>query len=111
MLSLVIIIYNIVRTFRSFVSARPHFLLNICDWISLPARYLKWTSNDQSNEVVLSYPSISLHAISRDVSSFPHECLYVLSLPPNEDDDDSSEEDSTNITELRFVPPSKDKCE
>ena len=26
----------------------------------------------------LQYPAISLHAISKDLSAFPHECLYLM---------------------------------
>uniref|UniRef100_A0A183FC31 Methylosome subunit pICln n=1 Tax=Heligmosomoides polygyrus TaxID=6339 RepID=A0A183FC31_HELPZ len=26
----------------------------------------------------LTYPSIILHAVSTDLSTFPHECIYVL---------------------------------
>ncbi|XP_050991882.1 methylosome subunit pICln isoform X1 [Labeo rohita] len=76
----------------------------------------------------LEYPSISLHAISRDLSSFPEEHLYVMvnaklddeaeaeqqdkaSDDAGEDDEesdsDSDSEDSGTITEIRFVPSDK----
>ncbi|XP_039519674.1 methylosome subunit pICln isoform X2 [Pimephales promelas] len=74
----------------------------------------------------LEYPSISLHAISRDLSSFPEEHLYVMvnaklddegdgeqqdKAPDDalEDDEesDSDSEDSQTITEIRFVPSDK----
>ncbi|XP_046869679.1 methylosome subunit pICln [Hypomesus transpacificus] len=70
----------------------------------------------------LDYQSISLHAISRDLTSYPKEHLYVMvnsKLKANgekeniiEDADDQSEssdedcnDDSTSqVTEIRFVP-------
>uniref|UniRef100_A0A3B3E2J2 Methylosome subunit pICln n=1 Tax=Oryzias melastigma TaxID=30732 RepID=A0A3B3E2J2_ORYME len=67
----------------------------------------------------LEYPSISLHAISRDVSAYPEEHLYVMVNgkleDENGDDDDGS--DSSNgdeedvITEIRFVPRDKASLE
>uniref|UniRef100_A0A3B3CWT8 Methylosome subunit pICln n=1 Tax=Oryzias melastigma TaxID=30732 RepID=A0A3B3CWT8_ORYME len=79
----------------------------------------------------LEYPSISLHAISRDVSAYPEEHLYVMvngklggedeaemtekAEDENGDDDDGS--DSSNgdeedvITEIRFVPRDKASLE
>ncbi|XP_066540417.1 methylosome subunit pICln isoform X2 [Hoplias malabaricus] len=69
----------------------------------------------------LEYPSISLHAISRDLSSYPQEHLYVMVNKKLDDEndaemqerapDDESEEDSDSedgvITEIRFVPSDK----
>ena len=67
--------------------------------------------------MTLQYPSISLHAVSRDLSTFPHPCLYILYCPldtddENDDDDDPNEEGSPieKITEIRFVPLSPDQC-
>jgi nucleotide-sensitive chloride channel 1A len=34
--------------------------------------------NEQGLGFLLSYPSISLHAISRDVSAYPKPCLYIM---------------------------------
>ncbi|XP_045071906.1 methylosome subunit pICln-like isoform X3 [Coregonus clupeaformis] len=79
----------------------------------------------------LEYPTISLHAISRDLSAYPQEHLYVMvnaklnvcvcgcspdeneaemqeNAHDEEDEDKSSEEDeSEGITEIRFVPSDK----
>uniref|UniRef100_A0A8C1GSM4 Methylosome subunit pICln n=1 Tax=Cyprinus carpio TaxID=7962 RepID=A0A8C1GSM4_CYPCA len=66
----------------------------------------------------LEYPSISLHAISRDLSTFPEEHLYVMvnakldgeassSRQRCSDDEESDDEDSGTITEIRFVPSDK----
>ncbi|OWF56704.1 methylosome subunit pICln-like [Mizuhopecten yessoensis] len=65
----------------------------------------------------LNYPKISLHALSRDTSAFPQECLYLMvegKLPeevdPSErqDSEEEEEEDESQvITEVRFVPSDK----
>ncbi|XP_015463483.2 methylosome subunit pICln isoform X1 [Astyanax mexicanus] len=72
----------------------------------------------------LEYPTISLHAISRDVSAYPQEHLYVMVNKKLGDEneaemqvrapDDEGEEESDNddddegvITEIRFVPSDK----
>ncbi|XP_035242491.1 methylosome subunit pICln isoform X2 [Anguilla rostrata] len=78
----------------------------------------------------LEYPSISLHAISRDLSAYPQEHLYVMvnsklseesemqekDDEDNEDEDDdeedkNSDDDSGPITEIRFVPSDKSALE
>uniref|UniRef100_A0A668RC76 Methylosome subunit pICln n=1 Tax=Oreochromis aureus TaxID=47969 RepID=A0A668RC76_OREAU len=64
----------------------------------------------------LEYPSIGLHALSRDVSAYPQEHLYVMVNEENEaemaekaadDDDDDDDHDGRTITEIRFVPSDK----
>merc|ERR1719309_1111659 len=67
----------------------------------------------------LEYPHIALHAVSRDLTQFHQECLYLMidvrlvdeegtpmSTPTSSDADDSgNEEDSDGgMTEIRFVP-------
>ncbi|XP_030648159.1 methylosome subunit pICln-like [Chanos chanos] len=82
----------------------------------------------------LEYPSISLHAISRDLSSYPKEHLYVVvssrrkdfekeedkeegedetssDEEEEEDDDDDGDDGSGPITEIRFVPNDKASLE
>uniref|UniRef100_A0A8C2FL17 Methylosome subunit pICln n=1 Tax=Cyprinus carpio TaxID=7962 RepID=A0A8C2FL17_CYPCA len=73
----------------------------------------------------LEYPSISLHAISRDLSAFPEEHLYVMvnaklddeaeaeqqDKASDDEESDSDSEDSGTITEIRFVPSDKAACE
>ncbi|XP_033103725.1 methylosome subunit pICln-like [Anneissia japonica] len=64
----------------------------------------------------LEYPDISLHAISRDVSTFPHECVYLMINSPNQEPDDGLEDeddeentnDDSEISEIRFVPRDKE---
>uniref|UniRef100_A0AAZ1X2T0 Methylosome subunit pICln n=1 Tax=Oreochromis aureus TaxID=47969 RepID=A0AAZ1X2T0_OREAU len=78
----------------------------------------------------LEYPSIGLHALSRDVSAYPQEHLYVMvngklnseneaemaekAADDDDDDDDhdgssdgGDDEDEGTITEIRFVPSDK----
>lgn len=74
----------------------------------------------------LEYPSISLHAISRDLGTYPQEHLYVMvnaklgdgneaemteSTNDEVDEDASSDDDDDDeegaITEIRFVPSDK----
>ncbi|KAI1288454.1 Methylosome subunit pICln [Halotydeus destructor] len=39
---------------------------------------LYWLAGDSGQGFSLEYPSISLHAVSRDRTSFEHECLYLM---------------------------------
>ncbi|KAL0994637.1 hypothetical protein UPYG_G00125190 [Umbra pygmaea] len=67
----------------------------------------------------LEYPSISLHAISRDLTTYPKEHLYVMVNSKQKDDceeevdegddeessvDDSDTDSIGPVTEIRFVP-------
>lgn len=79
---------------------------------------LSWVA-DGGQGFSLEYPSISLHAVSRDTTSFSHECLYLMvegnlhgsdDATRNEDDDDNEDDDSI-FTEFRFVPPDKGTLE
>lgn len=61
----------------------------------------------------LQYPNISLHAVSRDTSAFPHECLYLMvegkliEEEKAEDDDEDEDDYDCPTTEVRFVPSDK----
>ncbi|XP_063807356.1 methylosome subunit pICln isoform X2 [Pseudophryne corroboree] len=70
----------------------------------------------------LEYPSISLHAISRDTTAFPEEHLYVMvnsrlgenngkeakmKAEGEEESSDDDDDDEEPITEIRFVPEDK----
>ncbi|KAJ8347798.1 hypothetical protein SKAU_G00263870 [Synaphobranchus kaupii] len=88
----------------------------------------------------VEYPSISLHAISRDIKAYPQEHLYVMvnvklnedcemqekaeealkkenagsgqDDDNNDDDDDDDDDDSSGpVTEIRFVPSDKTALE
>lgn len=48
---------------------------------------LIYNNNDLSNLIwkkegeeglCIEYPNIALHAVSRDLAAFPHECIYVM---------------------------------
>merc|ERR1712079_508677 len=67
----------------------------------------------------LEYPHIALHAVSRDLTQFHQECLYLMidvrlvdeegtpmSTPNTSGDDDSEDEMESDggMTEIRFVP-------
>ncbi|XP_072466862.1 methylosome subunit pICln isoform X2 [Notamacropus eugenii] len=70
----------------------------------------------------LDYPTISLHAVSRDLNAYPQEHLYVMvnarfgeeepkelketAMAEGEEDEDS-DEDVEPIAEFRFVPSDK----
>ncbi|XP_076842587.1 methylosome subunit pICln-like isoform X2 [Brachyhypopomus gauderio] len=80
----------------------------------------------------LEYPSISLHAISRDLSAYPEEHLYVMvncrckgskdeeekgdsdddvSGDDYDDNSDYGEDSADVVTEIRFVPSDKGSLE
>ena len=75
--------------------------------------------NEEGQGFLLEYPSISLHAVSRDLTSFPRPCLYVMvdgKLDMNEDvissdDDDVTNDPEPSITEIRFVPANPDSLD
>ncbi|XP_010869108.2 methylosome subunit pICln [Esox lucius] len=76
----------------------------------------------------LEYPSISLHAISRDLTAYPKEHLYVMvnskfndnceddveeedEESDDDDDDDCNADSISPFTEIRFVPSDKASLE
>ena len=70
---------------------------------------LRWTGEGTDEKLCLLYPDISLHAVSRDVSSFPHPCLYLLcSIPEGERDSDP--DDCLEPVEVRLVLENSDDC-
>lgn len=79
-------------------------MLSICS-------YLSWCS-DSGNGFTLEYPHISLHAISRDLTAFPQECIFMmLDTDFNGDAENNSSEDEEAedqvSTQLRLVPDDK----
>jgi len=78
---------------------------------------------DAGHKFSLTYEHISLHAVSRDTSSFPNsEHLYLMidkklcdsegmptptSTPESSDVDDDDSDDGSDMTEIRFVPENK----
>ncbi|XP_018430464.1 PREDICTED: methylosome subunit pICln [Nanorana parkeri] len=65
----------------------------------------------------LEYPSISLHAISRDTAAYPEEHLYVMvnaklaekdeTEAKMDEESDEDDDDEGPITEIRFIPEDK----
>jgi len=69
---------------------------------------VSWVSASSGEGFSLEYPHISLHAVSKDLSSFPRECLYLMldsKLEESDpDDEDSDEEPESGMSEVRFIP-------
>lgn len=76
-----------------------------------------WISRTSGLGFSLTYPSIILHAVSTDLSTFPHECIYVLvdasksdlklaeeELSHNGNASDDDDEDEGKNVVIRFVP-------
>ncbi|XP_037378926.1 methylosome subunit pICln isoform X2 [Talpa occidentalis] len=71
----------------------------------------------------LEYPTISLHAVSRDLNAYPREHLYVMVnakfgeeskesvVDEEEEDSDDDDDDVEPIAEFRFVPSDKSALE
>ena len=70
---------------------------------------------NESKSLKFYYPSISLHAISRETSKFPHECIYCLvDAEPDTDSSGMETEErdpETPVSEVRFVPENKDSIQ
>ncbi|KAI1242107.1 hypothetical protein IHE44_0005624 [Lamprotornis superbus] len=72
---------------------------------------LSWLENSGVG-FSLDYPTISLHAVSRDLSAYPREHLYVMvnakfeeetkEAPMTEGEEDDSDDDVEPIAEFRF---------
>ena len=55
----------------------------ICEcWLYFLCSRLSWCDLASGKGFSLEYPSISLHAISRDTSQFPQECIYCMMDSP-----------------------------
>lgn len=75
---------------------------------------VSWVGQDSSG-FSLEYPSVALHALSRDLQAFPEECLYLMidgdlgeeAEEPNE----NGEDDERPASEIRFVPEDKSHLE
>ncbi|KXJ25172.1 methylosome subunit pICln [Exaiptasia diaphana] len=69
---------------------------------------LSW-SNDEGRGFSLEYPSISVHAVCKDTSKFPHECIYCMLDAPLEDC--SEDDEDAKVGEVRFVPEDKESLQ
>lgn len=73
---------------------------------------LTWR-NSLGNGIVLHYPSMAVHAISKDTSTFPQECMYVMYneavFTTNNDGMSSDDDDEeSQLSEVRFIPSDSD---
>lgn len=75
----------------------------------IAADRLSWSDPESGKGFSLEYPSISLHAICRDTSQFPHECIYCMMDSPLDDGGNDSDSDDSDgkVGEVRFVPEDK----
>ncbi|XP_009879558.1 PREDICTED: methylosome subunit pICln [Charadrius vociferus] len=89
-------------------------------FFSLLVSRLSWLENSGVG-FSLDYPTISLHAVSRDLSAYPWEHLYVMvnakfeeetkEAPMAEGEEEDSDDDVEPIAEFRFVPSDKSALE
>lgn len=86
-----------------------------CTELLLIGSELSWSSGETSETLSLEYPRICVHAISRDTSTFPSPCVYVLySTTPPESESDSEDEqqdaEEPPPLEIRLVPSEELQC-
>lgn len=74
---------------------------------------ITWKNVESGDGFEVNYSDLSMHAISRDISSFPHECIFCVVEPSSQSamNRNDNEYDEVDSTELRFVPDDKDKLE
>ncbi|KAK2722005.1 methylosome subunit pICln-like [Artemia franciscana] len=72
-----------------------------------------WIQNATNQGLTLNYANISLHGISRDPSSYPKPCLYLMIDEAHEIErsEDGDNEEYPPINEVRFVPSQPDRLE
>lgn len=79
---------------------------------------LQWREVDTNADLQVPCRSVVVHAISRDTSAFPEECIYCMTdgsfpLPcgngsaEDRDNPDEGAEESEHLCELRLVPDDK----
>lgn len=80
---------------------------------------LTWRSSSGPESLVLEYPSIALHAVSRDSTVFSQHCVYLQYLllhdeseeeeEEREEEEEKEKDDPPSVIEYRFVPASSEK--
>ncbi|PIO66592.1 Nucleotide-sensitive chloride conductance regulator [Teladorsagia circumcincta] len=83
--SVELILYRFASCLLSIGGAEmlPSSLMEKCSSLLLQAMkffcsQVTWICRSSGLGFSLTYPSIILHAVSTDLSTFPHECIYVL---------------------------------
>lgn len=74
---------------------------------------VSWVGQDSSG-FSLEYPSVALHALSRDLQAFPEECLYLMidgDLGEEQEPNENGEDEERPASEIRFVPEDKSHLE
>ncbi|CAH0389878.1 unnamed protein product [Bemisia tabaci] len=80
---------------------------------------LSWKNVDTDSGFSLEYIHIALHAVSRDLTAYPKECLYVMVDKKLEDDEEAAEDEESDeegdsnsgMTEMRFIPENKNSLD
>jgi len=108
---------------RLFVNSTPYG----AGTLVLANSRISWRSDAAGSQFSIEYKGVSIHAVSRDITKFPHQCLYLMvdgkvdddvarCVPEAEeaspmdaendddDDDDGEDDDEDPVTEIRFVP-------
>eukprot|EP01066_Platyproteum_vivax_P017185 Platyproteum_vivax@DN7311_c1_g1_i1.p1 len=62
-----------------------------------------WLSTEDNKAYAVTYPDIVLHAVCRDLDSFPKPCLYCQ-ISFTEEENDSNDIEDLDIPELRIIP-------
>lgn len=70
-----------------------------------------WKKNqdgdDAGKSITLQYKEICMHAISKDLSAFPHECIYIMyngEIDGIQSDEINEEELNDSFYQIRIVP-------
>ena len=76
------------------------------------ASSLFWWSDEASRGFAFEYKKIIIHAVSRDLASFPHECIFCqldydtpMEVEGDEAQEDGVQEEVDDV--VRFVPADK----
>ena len=83
----------------------------------ITTRSVLWlSSTDEAKGYKVDFPTISLHAISRDPASFAMPCIYCQldieeECMTEQDGDGEEDEETSGVSEARFVPGAEDDLE
>jgi len=115
---------------RLFVNSTPYG----AGTLILANSRISWRSDAANSQFSIEYKGVSIHAVSRDVSKFPHQCLYLMvdgkvdddvaqCVPEAEEaapmdaenddvvDDEEEDDDDDPVTEIRFVPADENQLD